>query len=271
MNEKKYIGSVLFYKHLILSVNFLVIILAMVLSIRLYLANHRISEEMQKSYDEIELLQEKLAHLENLGDVVIIEETELKLNSSVQNESWKLVLVNGENSIESDFQVELVTIAGGEKVDQRIKAPLEKMLEAMRAQGMNPIVCSGYRTIEKQASLFEECINLKLKKGIDYTTAFFETRQRQALPGTSEHHTGLAVDIVGKGHQSLDYSQENTKEAKWLAEHCAEYGFILRYPKDKMSVTGVEYESWHFRYVGEDAAKYIMENKITLEEYLKSD
>lgn len=269
MNEKKYIGSVLFYKHLILSVILLIIILTTVLSIRLYFVNLRISEEMRKSYDEIELLQEKLANMETLGDVVIIEEAELKLNSAVQSESWKLVLVNGSNSIESDFQVELVTIAGGEKVDKRIQDPLEKMLGAMREEGMNPIVCSGYRTIEKQASLFEECINLKLKKGVDYTTAFFETKQRQALPGTSEHHTGLAVDIVGKGHQSLDHSQENTKEAKWLAEHCAEYGFILRYPKDKMSVTGVEYESWHFRYVGVDAAKYIMENEITLEEYLQ--
>lgn len=269
MNEKKYIGSVLFYKHLILSVILLIIILTTVLSIRLYFVNLRISEEMRKSYDEIELLQEKLANMETLGDVVIIEEAELKLNSAVQSESWKLVLVNGSNSIESDFQVELVTIAGGEKVDKRIQDPLEKMLGAMREEGMNPIVCSGYRTIEKQASLFEECINLKLKKGVDYTTAFFETKQRQALPGASEHHTGLAVDIVGKGHQSLDHSQENTKEAKWLAEHCAEYGFILRYPKDKMSVTGVEYESWHFRYVGVDAAKYIMENEITLEEYLQ--
>lgn len=269
MNKTKetYIGSVLFYKHLILFVILFIILTTTVLSIRLYFLNLNISEKLLKADNEIEQLEEQLNQAEKQGDVIIIE-SEQAAYLSEHADAWQLILVNGKNPIAKDFQVELVSITGGQKVDKRIKDPLEKMFEAMRAEGMAPMVCSGYRTIEKQFDLFEECMEQKIKKGIDYTTAFYETKQRQAFPGTSEHHTGLAVDIVGKSHQSLDSKQENTNEAKWLAKHCAEYGFILRYPKDKIDITGVEYESWHFRYVGLEAAKYIMENGITLEEYL---
>ena len=99
--------------------------------------------------------------------------------------------------------------------------------------------------------------------------------QRQAAmwvarPGTSEHQTGLAVDIVDTSYQILDEGQENTPVQQWLMAHCAEYGFILRYPTDKGAVTGVGYEPWHYRYVGKDAAKEIMEKDITLEEYLSN-
>ena len=125
------------------------------------------------------------------------------------------------------------------------------------------------KPIEKQSRLFYEYIDEKLKAGWDYSDAFYKAKTRIALPGASEHHTGLAVDIVGMSHQSLDDAQANTKEAKWLEEHCAEYGFILRYPKDKTDITGVDYESWHFRYVGEDAAAYMMKNDLTLEEFLE--
>jgi LAS superfamily LD-carboxypeptidase LdcB len=90
-----------------------------------------------------------------------------------------------------------------------------------------------------------------------------------ARPGTSEHHVGLAVDILGSGYYSLEQSFENTAAFKWLKAHCAEYGFILRYPKEKEHITGVIYEPWHYRYVGVDVAKEIMSRNITLEEYLE--
>ena len=88
-------------------------------------------------------------------------------------------------------------------------------------------------------------------------------------PGYSEHSTGLAFDIVSSGYHGLTLKQEKTRENKWLREHCAEYGFILRYHKDKEEITKIRYESWHFRYVGVEAAEYIMKNGITLEEYLE--
>ena len=89
-----------------------------------------------------------------------------------------------------------------------------------------------------------------------------------ALPGPGEHATGLALDIVSGDYQNLDEKQANTKENKWLQEHCAEYGFILRYPSGKEDVTGRNYEAWHFRYVGTEAAQEIVKQGITLEEYV---
>ena len=89
-----------------------------------------------------------------------------------------------------------------------------------------------------------------------------------ARPGTSEHQTGLAVDIVDMSYQILDEQQESTPVQIWLMAHCAEYGFILRYPADKSALTGISYEPWHYRYVGTEAAKEIMENRSCLEEYL---
>ena len=89
-----------------------------------------------------------------------------------------------------------------------------------------------------------------------------------ARSGTSEHQTGLAVDIVDMSYQILDKKQESTPVQKWLMVHCAEYGFILCYPTDKSALTGINYEPWHYRYVGAEAAKEIMESGLCLEEYL---
>ena len=99
--------------------------------------------------------------------------------------------------------------------------------------------------------------------------AYDETKQSVAVPGTSEHATGLAMDITSSTYQELDDEQENTDEAKWLKANCANYGYILRYPTNKSDVTGIVYEPWHFRYVGKTAAKEIMKQGITLEEYLE--
>ena len=89
-----------------------------------------------------------------------------------------------------------------------------------------------------------------------------------ARPGASEHQTGLAVDIVDINYQLLDEGQEDTAVQIWLMAHCAEYGFILRYPTDKSELTGVSYEPWHYRYVGTEAARAIMGGGLCLEEYL---
>ena len=90
-----------------------------------------------------------------------------------------------------------------------------------------------------------------------------------AVPGTSEHQTGLAVDLVASSYQILDKKQDETAEQKWLMEHCWEYGFILRYPTDKSELTGIGYEPWHYRYVGKTAAAAMHETGLCLEEYLQ--
>jgi len=98
--------------------------------------------------------------------------------------------------------------------------------------------------------------------------AYNLTKREIAIPGTSEHSTGLAVDIVVLSHQTLDEDFEKTEGFKWLSENAQKYGFILRYPKNKEEITGIKYEPWHYRYVGEENAKKINEQGICLEEYL---
>ena len=110
-----------------------------------------------------------------------------------------------------------------------------------------------------------------MARGYGEEKAREEAATSVAYPGTSEHNLGLAVDIVARDYQILDDKQADTAEARWLEENCWKYGFILRYPTDKTDITGIIFEPWHYRYVGEEAAREIMERGICLEEYLGSD
>lgn len=186
-------------------------------------------------------------------------------------EDWKLVLVNSTHFMEDGYTPQLAEIENNYYVDARIVEDLQDMLAAGRAAGLDFWICSAYRTMEKQTSLYENKVQrLMQEKGISYEKAYEEAGNTVAYPGTSEHQLGLAVDIVAKDYQQLDDKQANTEEAKWLKEHCAEYGFILRYPLDKTEETGIIFEPWHYRYVGKEAAKEIMEQGICLEEYLET-
>jgi D-alanyl-D-alanine carboxypeptidase len=146
--------------------------------------------------------------------------------------------------------------------------PMCDMLSAARKDGMILEVCSSYRSVDRQKELFEEDMRALVRRGYSYLDAYDEVAKETMPPGYSEHATGLAFDIVALSYQMLNAKQETTAENKWLREHCAEYGFILRYPKEKEDITGISYESWHFRYVGVEIAQYIMENELTLEEFL---
>ena len=130
------------------------------------------------------------------------------------------------------------------------------------------MICSSCRTEDTQERLFAAEVENWLARGYIQAEAEEQAAQWVARPGTSEHQTGLAVDIVDLSYQLLDEGQENTPVQKWLMAHCAEYGFILRYPTDKAALTGVGYEPWHYRYVGEAAARAIMDGGLCLEEYL---
>ena len=246
-------------------------------SLCLSAGNQRLRTEADTLSAENEELEETLEELELQLSELQTEETESgeddgegsAVSSEEDEDAWMLLLVNETHPLDQDYEVELSTVSSGQKVDSRILDPLNEMLSAMYQEGLRPLVCSGYRTVEKQSTLFEEYIEERLAEGWTYEAAFYKAKTRIALPGTSEHQTGLAVDIVATYHQSLDDAQAETDEAIWLAQHCQEYGFILRYPEDKIDITGIDYEAWHFRYVGEEAAVYIMENGITLEEYLE--
>ena len=188
-------------------------------------------------------------------------------NSVVKDEL--LTLVNFENTIPKDWKVDLVQLNNGQSVDRRIYDDLIAMLQAAKSEGLNPLICTSYRTNEKQEQLYQNKVSEYLSQGYSKVEASDKAAFWVARPGTSEHQLGLAVDIVSTKNQRLDRSQENTVEQQWLIQNSWKYGFVLRYPTNKNSITGVGYEPWHYRYVGKEHAKKINELGVCLEEYVK--
>lgn len=184
---------------------------------------------------------------------------------------WNLMLVNEKHPMEPSYVPEVAAVTDDYSVDSRIVDATNQMLTAAKQAGMNMHICSAYRTVEKQTQVFNDTMTDNLGGGEDYWTAYNTTKQSVALPGYSEHGIGLALDIVSDSYEGLDEQQAQTAEAQWLAQNCATYGFILRYPPDKSDETGIIYEPWHYRYVGVEDAKKIMESGVTLETYLREN
>lgn len=229
------------------------------------------------------LKQENLNDSNNSGDSVITgdiagepgigrgdsadSDASLASTLNLDPNAWYLMLVNDENPLEQDLDIERSTISSGIEVDSRIYDALTNFLNAGRTDGINLFVCSGYRSVSYQTGLFERRVNRWINSGLGYDEAVEAAATSVAYPGTSEHHLGLAVDIVCSEYTNLNRGFGDTEAGIWLREHCAEYGFILRYPDEKTDITGYIYEPWHFRYVGVEAATYIMENNICFEEF----
>ena len=191
-------------------------------------------------------------------------------NAYVQGEapSWNLLLVNPWNPITDEYinSVNLVKYATNKEIDARVLESLQQMIRDGKAYKLS--AASLYRPVSLQITLYERKVKYYKDRGYKQAEAERLAATVVARPYTSEHHTGMAVDILGSGYSSLEESFEKTPAFKWLKEHCAEYGFILRYPKEKEDITGVIYEPWHYRYVGVEAATEIMSRGLTLEEYL---
>lgn len=187
---------------------------------------------------------------------------------TVPRDDWRLALVNAKHGIDPAYQVPLAVSRDGRLIDERCLPALEQMLDACRSAGLSPFICSAYRTQETQASLFEDKVQSLRWEGYAEQEAREKAAMVVAPPGTSEHQLGLAVDIVDEYAPELTDAQENTATQRWLMQHSWEYGFILRYPTEKSSITGIVYEPWHYRYVGEQAAQQIYEQGVCLEEYL---
>lgn len=181
---------------------------------------------------------------------------------------WCLILTNAEYPVPEDYAVTLRDVPGtDQKVDERIYEPLINMLEAMKAEGLSPVVCSGYRTLDKQEKLFNRKVSAYVKKGRSKEESYTLARQTLSIPGSGEHCLGLAVDFYTRSYHQLERAFEKTPEGKWLREHAQDYGFTLRYDEGKEEITGIEYEPWHFRYVGVDVARYLKEHNLSLEEF----
>ena len=180
----------------------------------------------------------------------------------------ELILVNPWHLLPEAYEADLEYVEYGHRIDECAAEDLREMLADCRAEGNAPLICSSFRERTKQETLFENDVRRFMYRGYSEEDAREETAKSVAVPGSSEHEAGLAVDIVYLRYQSLDESQENNATQQWLMEHCQDYGFILRYPRDKQDITGITYEPWHYRYVGYEAAEEIMSRGICLEEYL---
>jgi len=184
-------------------------------------------------------------------------------------EQWQLILLSADSPLPDNFKMpELETISGEYKVDARAAPFLRRMFNDAKLEGITLMLTSAYRSPEYQDTLFRNQIERQRQRYATEEEAIAAAAMIVLPPGTSEHHTGLAVDIVTPDYQVLDDGFANTPAAKWLAENSWKYGYILRYPKDKQSITNIIYEPWHFRFVGEIHAQAIKESGSCLEEYL---
>ena len=243
-------------------------------------------EDVLEGYSDAELhgmdeadkysLEEILHENEEYDLETLSEEEEIKV-PVVQEEAhvfspddWRLVLINKQHPIPDGYTVTLgtiKTIKGNMKCDERIIEELLAMMKAASDDSVTLAVCSPYRDLNRQEVLFNRKIKAYMDKGMSYMEAYKISSQAVTVPGASEHQLGLAIDIVSDTYTVLDEGFGETDAGKWLAEHSWEYGFILRYPKGKEYITSIEFEPWHFRYVGKEAAEVITKEGITLEEF----
>ena len=180
-----------------------------------------------------------------------------------EDNGWNLIFVNHDNYIPADYKVQLTELSNGKKGDSRIYPELQEMFDDARAQGYSLFVREGYRTQEEQQQLMDEKIEVYENEGKSKSEAKKLAEQWVAIPGTSEHQLGIAVDI------NADTTKSSSDDVyKWLEENAHTYGFIKRYPSNKTDITGVINEPWHYRYVGKEVASEIYSQGICLEEYI---
>ena len=187
----------------------------------------------------------------------------------------RVIVANPWNPVPDDYVADFVTLSTQYavddcKVDRSCYDDLIAMIDACNAAQPRALVVSAYRDFDHQTRNFTRKVNYYLGKGYSQEDAEKEAATEVAVPGTSEHQLGLAVDIIDTRLWDLTSEQANQPAQQWLMENSWQYGFIFRYPKDKIDVTGIIYEPWHYRYVGRELAAEIHYSGLTLEEYLAS-
>lgn len=180
------------------------------------------------------------------------------------DDGWALLLVNADHPLPDGYTFSLKELRNGQFVDVRIYPELQQMFDDAREEGIYPFINESFRTAERQQEIMDDYIASYEAQGLSHEEAVQKAHTIVAEPGTSEHQLGLAVDIVA------EYDADSTATWQWLKENAWRYGFILRYPADKVEITGIDYEPWHYRYVGCPTAQEITERGLCLEEYLES-
>ena len=229
------------------------------------------SESMMTSGDAPETADSDVSQSNDASSDTAADTSDLTSGSTADNTTtssdWRLLLVNSTHPLADDYSVDLTELRNGQSVDTRILSDLQEMFDAARSEDIYPIVSDAYRTREDQQTLMDDVIQNYEDEGYSSEEASSKAEQVIAKPGTSEHETGLAIDIAGDD----DYDQDTDSVLEWMNSNAYKYGFILRYPSGKESVTGAEAENDHYRYVGKEAAKVIHDQGICLEEYLSQN
>ena len=229
------------------------------------------SESMMTSGDAPETADSDVSQSNDASSDTAADTSDQTSGSTADNTTtssdWRLLLVNSTHPLADDYSVDLTELRNGQSVDTRILSDLQEMFDAARSEDIYPIVSDAYRTREDQQTLMDDVIQNYEDEGYSSEEASSKAEQVIAKPGTSEHETGLAIDIAGDD----DYDQDTDSVLEWMNSNAYKYGFILRYPSGKESVTGAEAEDDHYRYVGKEAAKVIHDQGICLEEYLSQN
>lgn len=178
-----------------------------------------------------------------------------------------LILVNMDNPLPEDYSFEQHTLNSGFVIDEQMYIDFYRFTKACNDADLHYNIISAYRDRETQQGIIDRNIQELMDTGLSEEEARAKTYETVQMVGCSEHETGLALDLSDEEHFMLTEDLEENPTVKWFTENCYHYGFILRYPKDKVDVTGISYEPWHFRYVGEEAAIFMHEHNLTLEEF----
>lgn len=183
-----------------------------------------------------------------------------------------LIIVNQQHPIQKELKFERFLI-GKETINTSIINSLSRLFSEAEKNGFRFTLVSGYRSIAYQKNLFDQSVQRHRDAGYSLEQAQNMTLSYSQMPGSSEHHTGLAVDIIDTAflndRQYLYDAVDQLISQQWLINHAVDYGFILRYPKAKVNWTGINYEPWHFRFVGQENAIYMTKNGLSLEEYIE--
>ena len=213
----------------------------------------------------------------NIGTEPVDAETQSAGRTEVtppedESKSWALILVNRESFLPEGYDsvIELATITDDYRVDARISDNVKRMIADARNDGVTLSIVSAHRSVERQTELYADKVEEFINQGQETDAAKEVAATIVARPGTSEHHTGLALDIVTPSYMTLDEGFENTPAFRWLDKNAHKYGFVLRYPKEKQDITGIIYEPWHYRYVGEEHAEQMKDRDLCLEEYIEA-
>ena len=218
-------------------------------------------------------LGEKEEKRESIGEQEEREEEQQESKQAMKSNAINaklITLVNKDHPVPSDYNIALRELNNGRNsVAEVMYEDLKSMLHDASKEGHSYWIASGYRSKEYQQQLIDNNVASRMSQGMEYEEAYEDVIKLTMPAGYSEHQLGLAVDLLASSNNKMELEQEDTRENEWLRMNCYRYGFVLRYPKDKEAITHINYEPWHFRYVGKEVATYIWEHDLTLEEFLE--